>query len=612
MIEKIGAIEQASLSLESALARLQIDIETLRLLELEQTQSIQKAERQNSAILADYVGDSSDPIADFRRLNLRAHVKARGAIKRARKLAFVSRRALEMKMVVNLSDETQAGPFVEPPAMWANDLFGMYLSTSIYDPSGSGTDAAYSYLRRLEDYVYNYPFQFPFANGSSQAVISLRDDLMSLDEKCFWGPGEINLLIDNSEQFNTWGFNPDYVEVYTNAAYGPEENQVMSAEKVVADLSPLTPGDFVWYMFGSKGTLKLEDIGDEGIVASVYIRGYGDGQETLAVGVDALYWYEGEIFYADTKINTNCSLAEEDGWHRCSVGWEDVAPPPEGTTVSFRMVLDPIDWDPDDETVTFDIWGTQIELCKKKNLYEYCIPREYQRTPVVSEDCVIELVENPWGNGLVETIYYPVQEKQKKMRAEFSAKCVNDDRVVEGQTPTECVGRGGVDYLETHFSITLEGIENGSIIGQGQIGAGNYNYRIENMAVNLVGTNIKDCSLDPGGSTSCYGNNFIPYDLTHGGNVKIRNHAGNDLPFTFQNGRIHEGKAVAAEILLTNPLSQTNHSIIDQYLQSEFRGRPIQGNYTLRIYAVPSLRWENVEDIQLLLNYTYWSAFSNP
>ena len=166
--------------------------------------------------------------------------------------------------------------------------------------------------------------------------------------------------------------------------------------------------------------------------------------------------------------------------------------------------------------------------------------------------------------------------------------------------------------MERQFTITLDGIESGEIVRQGQIGGGNYNYRINDLAINLVGSNVKDCSLDPGAGTTCYANQFIPYDLIQDGAVKIRNHAGVELPFKLSVGRIHQAKGLAAERLMTNPLSSTDSALIQQYRKNEFRGRPIQGVYTLRIHAVPSLRWTNIEDVQFVLGYRYWSAFSTP
>ena len=36
-------------------------------------------------------------------------------------------------------------------------------------------------------------------------------------------------------------------------------------------------------------------------------------------------------------------------------------------------------------------------------------------------------------------------------------------------------------------------------------------------------------------------------------------------------------------------------------------GRPLSGVYRLRIHDTPTLDWQKLEDIQLVLNYRYWS-----
>ena len=43
------------------------------------------------------------------------------------------------------------------------------------------------------------------------------------------------------------------------------------------------------------------------------------------------------------------------------------------------------------------------------------------------------------------------------------------------------------------------------------------------------------------------------------------------------------------------------------FLKPEFTGRPLSGNYRLRIKDSPALIWEHVDDVQLLVNYRYWS-----
>ncbi len=57
------------------------------------------------------------------------------------------------------------------------------------------------------------------------------------------------------------------------------------------------------------------------------------------------------------------------------------------------------------------------------------------------------------------------------------------------------------------------------------------------------------------------------------------------------------------------PLSSNDQALVSQsgIEHEEFSGRPLDGEYTLRIWDSPDLDWNNLEDIQLVVNYEYWS-----
>ena len=72
---------------------------------------------------------------------------------------------------------------------------------------------------------------------------------------------------------------------------------------------------------------------------------------------------------------------------------------------------------------------------------------------------------------------------------------------------------------------------------------------------------------------------------------------------------IEHGKALAAEKTLTNPPSGSDTTLMNPYMKGEYEGRPLTGLYTLRIWDRPELRWEQIQDIQLLWKYHYWTRF---
>jgi hypothetical protein len=43
----------------------------------------------------------------------------------------------------------------------------------------------------------------------------------------------------------------------------------------------------------------------------------------------------------------------------------------------------------------------------------------------------------------------------------------------------------------------------------------------------------------------------------------------------------------------------------------EFGGRPLDGTYRLTIHSSPDLNWSALEDIQLVINYEYWSQIKD-
>lgn len=135
----------------------------------------------------------------------------------------------------------------------------------------------------------------------------------------------------------------------------------------------------------------------------------------------------------------------------------------------------------------------------------------------------------------------------------------------------------------------------------------NYNYRHRTVALNVVGTGVLDCD---GANPGCFSNGFVEYDLVHTAyNTALRDYGGEPRCFNFGEAEIKHGKALATERYLGIPMSSDDQGLIGgaDFTKGAFHGRPLTGMYTLRIYESPQMRWENVEDIQLVLNYRYWS-----
>ena len=48
---------------------------------------------------------------------------------------------------------------------------------------------------------------------------------------------------------------------------------------------------------------------------------------------------------------------------------------------------------------------------------------------------------------------------------------------------------------------------------------------------------------------------------------------------------------------------------MDQYMRTELQGRPLDGNFVLRIWDDPNTAFDGVQDIQIVLKYSYWTRF---
>lgn len=151
---------------------------------------------------------------------------------------------------------------------------------------------------------------------------------------------------------------------------------------------------------------------------------------------------------------------------------------------------------------------------------------------------------------------------------------------------------------------------NGSSLAE-KLAAENFNYRHVDLALNLVGTGVRNCDENP--TPACYGSGTIEYDLVHEANqVGIEGYDKEARRFDFGEAAVRHGKAITAERYLTLPLSSADTGLLAQtgIVKTELRGRPLDGRYKIRIYESPALRWNRLEDIQLMVRYRYWSRIT--
>jgi hypothetical protein len=569
----------------------------------------------------------------------------------AKKMAYVARRAIEFRLGIDLSEITNA-TLEDPPSTWADSVCMMQGIdySNVRDDVGADPEIANyadayigDYVTRLENYVESYSFDNPFSEADDIAVFSLKNDLLipygpcdsrpspnmlyysdnigygqwvaSEDESETWVNGweirgcleldprtctenceDICLEVRNNQTFctDTVDDNVECTDVGLASALGEYYSradliQDLSADCIGEEYCPRIPeaigqnsgylsqrvrnlGEGVFLLSWKDMFPTIDTVGTYSInYGSEYELVINSGEDTITVAEPG-----GPVICADV---TSCaisvsSLGSYETWYERDLVIENHAikdielqvHPSPGSGAEYGMV-----W----------LAEWQLERLKTEEIPSASVTSpEYHLTTE-------SLEYQPWGCS---------NPGGGTLRSFFTFKCPNDDL-----DDSDC-------YYETSFDISLEEIESGVILNNHAIALDNYNYKHASVAVNMVGSNVRDCTMSDSPS-SCYSYGYLPYTVLQDGHVSVRNHEMKQMEYTLPVAKINYGKALTAEVVLTNPLSGSQSSLIAPYVNNELRGRPLQGTYTIRIYNVPELMWANVDDIQLMWNYHYWTKF---
>jgi hypothetical protein len=219
-------------------------------------------------------------------------------------------------------------------------------------------------------------------------------------------------------------------------------------------------------------------------------------------------------------------------------------------------------------------------------------------------------LERNAGNGITP---YQSTDAQGLTRASNCASSPKDlrnafNRVCDPKANIGCYYESKRVFLINSVNQTVNGYSLAA-----KLAANNYNYRHVDFALNLVGSSVKNCDENP--SPGCYSAGSIDYDLVHEANqVPIANYDGELTRFDFGEGAIRHGKALTSEKYLSLPLTSGDTGALAStgFTKTELRGRPLDGRYRIRIYDNPALRWNNLEDVQLMVRYRYWTKVVSP
>jgi hypothetical protein len=531
---------------------------------------------------------------------------------RARMMAFIARRAIEQRFGADLTQMNDDLTLVDAPATWAEDLCSFEgidyarIRQKQVDEGAAEDDRVPEnfvdgylgeYVMKLRLFVETYPFDFPFQDGGDLAVISLRDDVYRTRAEC---EVEVANLLASSEAIPS---QPDLDEAPVWVTEGCEDSDADGITEPCLELQT-QPGVLVAQRSANRvadaplesgvltGSVRQDIEILEGPVTLLlswregFLPPDGDLIDDLGVAAPAPYRVTLERLGADPPEVTSFEGEPEDLGGQRSL---KLAILQAGTV---RITIDPSASD-----VPGDVWLAELQLEVldfDRALLDFPPPSAYM--PTTRSGISVQAV-CPDFDGSSMRERFLERRCESICPAGIGRDCNDEDAI------------GSACFFESSFGLGLEQIERGELIPSAQIALGNYNYRHDLVAVNLVGTNVRDCSESEEPAT-CYSNAFIPFTLVHeGDDIPIRNHDGETVPFDFERAFIEHGKALASEVVLTNPVTGSAETLLGSYYKQELRGRPLMGHYTLRIWDDPALNWDNVEDVQLVFRYRYWTRF---
>lgn len=567
-------------------------------------------------------------------INLYRYEEAQDAAVRA---AIVARRAIEQRFGVDLTTQT-CSSLVDPPSTWAGDMcnasgvdYAMLRDPTAPDPTRETARQMFigDYVRRLEQWVESYRFDYPYSSGQDTIVLSVRDDLAHVRGPCT--EPALNLLGASNDLQRDPLPRADGTDAPSGAALlgwhirpggctGDASNCV-----IAQPLPPDTPGPGasglyeanpprafrVTFWPATPSTCTL----DAGWVQDLY----------LSPGVYRLSWYSANDSYEQSAIDVMpaglprsprfAALASR-GEEVLETGWERrffffrVDAAASGTPVQVGVFAI------EDVSAPFavDIAGIQLE--------------DVTETVGTRSDWMNPMYADVHGDP---TTFYPAPfvattapgfARYEACRTRDPASFVREwryecQRLCSDGFSSDTCREGEVPQSYCYWQLGFQLTEAQLLGREGSLGGGfafgNFNYRAGAVAVNVVGTGVLDCGGPD--APACYATASIPYSLEHAplghagdpSAYTVRTHEGALHPVHLFPGRIESARALVAERYLTNPMSSADEALIGDYRRTELRGRPLPGSYILRIWDTPGLNFGAVEDIQIALDYRYFT-----
>lgn len=610
--EAANAIENASEDVNAALAR----IDGLRQRARTNLSRAVYLASYQSASQAAYDG-SVGALSDL------AQTRYQAALKNAKLMSFFAKRAIEQRLGIELATMTTDLPLVDAPQSWEGNICTMGgTETAACSGSNCGDQeitAVYGegfigdYVNKLERVVESYRLQHNFREGKDTAVISLRDDVANMRTDCpvpaknmlkgsgdltdaaAWTARTCTPLTISGVTYNTL----NCIAAVPSPNYAP-----VAGGAVVPDVA--VPG-----LAGSQTG------------ASGYILQFGDGG-TCAVATGGCGWKQGSALG---------QLVTLGGPARYRLSWytrdSTAASPVNSGAKSSIVILRGTGSLPAPvlatSTFTFPATGSgsrwqraSVEFTTTQpGVYEIGFGSTQTMRPTETVTIAAPMLEPvpDSGGGLLPDFQLtdlagrtsmPACQDQHgdAFRGTWRRQCV---QLCDAGFSNNCTSGPLHCYREYSFGVSQGWIQNGKLFNYSGFARGNYNYRIDSLALNFVGSNVRDCENSPLPNT-CYNAGFVPYSLYHTGPFFIRTDDGRDFETLLFDGKIEHARGLGLERYVTNPVSSTDGDLLKDYYRSELAGRPLDGNFVVRMWEEPGVDLDGIEDVQLVLNYRYWTS----
>jgi hypothetical protein len=541
----------------------------------------------------------------------------------------MAKRAIEQRFGVRLASMNEDMSLVDAPATWEStvcEFEGVNYQT-FQDPNAPDADLTTAanafigeYVTKLENFVESYRLDFPFVNGEDTSVVSLRDDVMRVREPCTRpSPNRVknssNLLATTAGGVPGWqryGCLTDGGGAEWPNCIGVERlDDAASQIGVTTEAGAVVPHRVVFGPPDSRCPGASCPCGGA-VTACGWTNAATYGQDvTLSRGLHRLSWYANVEMagsaahlpaYGGVVVRGVTSLSEW-GATASTYGSERV-----GTTNWYRYwtvftvpyaEAGRVHIRQQSGVASLRVAGIMLEHID--NLAPLLPATINYTSPLVEPGAFIDTD----GNGSMQVLECEDSDGDIFRSRGFRRECL---RVCPDGLQSSCPDARSTEYCfwETDFSISQRAIDRGLVFARSGFARGNFNYRTESLGLNVVGSAARVCA-DESLPSTCYSAGYVPFSLEHLGPYPVRNYLGQEYNAPLFPGVIEHSRAVALERYVSNPISSADRALIDPYVQRQFRGRPLAGNYRLRIWDEPGVNFDGIEDIQVILNYRYWT-----